>query len=572
MQLPDGNRMHNHQKGTLLMLDASLRDHPSLAPPRPDALPAASPDAPKGDKDGRKKGHKKHAQTKHRAEVRQELSRISEALRQLRGRVSDLHALHLDREGRGAGLATRLDALAAEQTRARQLTSALDERVDALRARVDALRAEAAVITDTLADLAVQPDRDTALFALEDRIQEAEENLAGLRTQAGQGTAAVGLTEGLEGLGQDLAALAERLAGLEGRVARETEGTPAMVRLEQSLGTLGTSMDERIGALEGDIATLRDQNKRWREAERAWAEQRLGGLSRGLAGGIVLLALLLLVGFVATWWHGERQLDLVATRLAAVERGNWERLAALTAPAGQGDDRLGLILGQLDATMQGIQRSHAELGARLAALVAPVPDPAAGEPQMADLISVPATTQTPAEAPPQDWAREGRTVHDQVELEGAGQSARLPAVALPAASKGLVAEAPAPSAARPETPADLPPSVGRIQTEVPAVALGPTRLEAPAALVPAAERYALQLIGFRNPASIAPFARKHGILAQTRWLRADGRGRDWYLVFLGDYATRQEAEAAREILPVGLRSLSPVVRPLAASAQPLEPE
>jgi hypothetical protein len=619
MQLPNGDRMQNDKKGTLLMLDSSLRDLPSLAPPRPNAgaspnaVPSTLPEAPKGDKSGGKKANKKGKQTEHRAEVKEELSRVSDALRQLRGRVSDLHALHLEREGQGVSLRARLDSLGAEQARARDWAGALDGRVDGLRAKVDALRAEAAVITDSLADLAVQPDRDTALFALEDRIQEAEETLTGLRVLAAQDKTPDALADRLEGLGQGLAAQAERLDGLEGRVALDIADTPTLARLEQGIGTLGANVDDRVGALERDVTTLRDQNKRWREAERSWAEERLHGLRRGLTGGIALLALLLLSGFVATWWHGERQLDLIAARIAAVEQGAGERLAALVASPGQADERLGAVLGQLGATMQGIQATNAELTSRLTALVDTASNLGRGEPGMADLVArlrvledvrpaamtggegsggVGGRPQTEARPVPQ--AETGpETQPETGSVVGAGSQELvaeppvepLVEAALPAAG-GLDAEGPdevLDTFQRPQvdagtaSPTDPQPAVIQTPVDVPPVDPGPVPVAVPAEppaapAAPTAERYALQLIGFRAQASIAPFARKHGILAEARWLRAPGRGRAWYLVLFGDYATREEAQAAVTDLPEGLRGLSPVVRPLAAGVQTLAVE
>jgi DamX protein len=84
-----------------------------------------------------------------------------------------------------------------------------------------------------------------------------------------------------------------------------------------------------------------------------------------------------------------------------------------------------------------------------------------------------------------------------------------------------------------------------------------------------AERFALQLIGFRTQASVASFVREHGIAGEARWMRTPGRVRDWYLVLLGDYASRQEAQEALAGLPEGLRDLSPMVRSLPAEAQAL---
>jgi septal ring-binding cell division protein DamX len=582
MQLPDDHQMQHHKKGTLLMLDSSLREHPSPAPD----LKGTPANALNGDK----KTHKKQKHAKYRAEVAQELARISEALRQLRVRVSDLHALHLDREGRGAALTARLDALGKDQAAARERTGALDRQVEDLSVKVDALRAEAAVITDTLADLAVEPDRDTALFALEDRIQEAEDTLTGLQALAEQSAAQEGLMERLDGLVQEVAAQSERVAGLETRAAGEDRDSPDAAHLEQLLGTLGASVDERVQGMERDLATLRDQNKRWREAERGWAEERMGGLGRWLAGAVAVLGVLLVAGLAAIWWHGERQLDLIAARIAAVERDTGERLSALAVAVDRPDDEVRAVLGQLEQAMQVMQASNAEFGARLAALADSHPGPASGAPDVADIQArlrvleasrdapatvepetAPAGAATPVGTPAQTRAEDNPAVPDQTGPQAVGASAESSASAEAAGGEVQVVASPieAPDSRSAVAPAASLPAQGSTQAGETQATTGDSATS-PAAAVAPAERYALQLIGFRSQASIGPFTREHDIAAAARWLRAPARGRDWYLVLFGDYATRQEAEAALDNLPDGLRRLSPVVRPLAAEAQPVE--
>ncbi len=572
--------MQNDKKGTLTMLDHNIRELPSPAQRRAEPQPAGSNLKPKADPDQGRKGHKKHKQAKRRAEVKAALAPIAEALAQLRGRVSDLHGLHLEGEGRGARLVARLEALGAEQARTQALTGALNGRVEALRARVEGMRAEAAVIGDTLADLAMQPDRDSALFALEDRIQEAEETLAGLLAQADAGAAAQGLTEGLadrladqlggrlDGVAQDLTAQAGRLAEIEARATGPAADAQALTRVEQTLETLAAGLDQRIGAQERDINTLRDQNKRWREAERTWAEERLQGLRRGLAGGMGALALLLLAGVAATWWHGERQLDLIAARINAVEQGTGERLAALAAQTSSQtssqaepiDARVDAALGRLGAVIQGLQATNADLSARVAALAAA--GTGAGDASRADLLARVRALE------------EVRALTAPVAQPSAPVLPASPAAPVPVQAPEPVAAVAPPAAPMPAEvpPAAIPPAAVP-QPAVPQLAVpqpaAPQQAVPQQAVPPAGERFALQLIGFRSQASLAPFARAHGIESQTRWLRAPGRGRAWYLVLFGDYGTRGEAQAALDALPADLRRLSPQVRPLAPEAEPL---
>ncbi len=588
--------MHHDKKGKLLMLGNSQRDLSALTAPdpvvqpspppvfQPTPQPEATPGRAKKRLAGKAaaKGAKtdKEDKRRHREQLASELGTISEALQQLRARVADLHRLHLDREAGQAGLATQVQTLGAGQAQARGRELALESRVETLRVSMEGLRTEAAAITDALADIAVAPDRDTALFALEDRIQDAEGTIAELRTLMDQapnlGDAAqlAGWAEGLADLRQGLAVQGERLAGVEVRLAEDTSA-PAAARLEQTLTTLGGSLDGRIIALERDLDTLRDQNRRWREAERSWAEERIQGLRRGLAGGMGLLALLLLAGFAATWWHGERQLDLITARMASVEQG--ARLNVLAEPAANRvEDRLTPVLGQLGVALQGIQASTEALGARIAAL------PNQGQPVQPPTVAIPAVqNQAPAvvpETPSSVAPSEPRSVlaPDLVSGRSAEATAAelpseplaevVPSTPIPAVEEAaIVAETPtepsAPSA--PSAPGPTP-----VLAAAPvAAAQVPTAPAVADTLVLDSERYAIQLIGFRTPARIAAFARDQGIADQARWLRAPGKGRAWNLVVLGNYASRDEAQAALVALPPALRALSPLVRPLSAGTE-----
>ena len=587
--------MHHDKKGKLLMLGNSQRDLSALTAPdqvvqpspppvfQPTTQPEATPDRAKkrlAGKAAAKVGKTdKEDKRRHREQVASELGTISEALQHLRARVADLHRLHLDREAGQVGLATQVQTLGAGQVQARSRELALESRVETLRVSMEGLRTEAAAITDALADIAVAPDRDTALFALEDRIQDAEGGIAELRVLMDQapnlGDAAQleGWAEGLADLRQGLAVQGERLTGVEGRLA-EDASAPAAARLEQTLTTLGGSLDGRIIALERDLDTLRDQNRRWREAERSWAEERIQGMRRGMAGGMGLLALLLLAGFAATWWHGERQLDLVADRMASVEQS--ARLNAVAEPAANRvEDRLTPVLGQLGVALQGIQASTEALGARIAALpnqVQPVQPPTVAIPTAQNQAPtvVPETPSSVAPSEPQSVVTPDPISERSVEAPAALPSEPLAkadsrTLILAPEATSIVAETPteptalsAPSALDP-TPVLTSAPVEADQVPIAPAVVGPLVLDS--------ERYAIQLIGFRTPARIAAFARDRGIADRARWLRAPGKGRAWNLVVLGDYASRDEAQAALIALPPALRDLSPLVRPLPAGTE-----
>ena len=83
-------------------------------------------------------------------------------------------------------------------------------------------------------------------------------------------------------------------------------------------------------------------------------------------------------------------------------------------------------------------------------------------------------------------------------------------------------------------------------------------------------RFTIQLISFRNAASLAPFARRHGIDDQARTLASRDAAPQWFPVLLGEYQTRLEAQDALARLPTDLRRLEPTVR-MVPPGVPLEP-
>ncbi len=85
-------------------------------------------------------------------------------------------------------------------------------------------------------------------------------------------------------------------------------------------------------------------------------------------------------------------------------------------------------------------------------------------------------------------------------------------------------------------------------------------------LRPEQVRFAIQLISFRSEASLAPFVEKSH-LAEPRTLPPEHRRGAWWPILIGDYATRDEAEAALGELPDRLRRLGPEVRVLPAGAE-----
>jgi H+/Cl- antiporter ClcA len=108
----------------------------------------------------------------------------------------------------------------------------------------------------------------------------------------------------------------------------------------------------------------------------------------------------------------------------------------------------------------------------------------------------------------------------------------------------------------------FPPPSDRVAATAPEQATRPT----PEPIAPAA-RYSIQLISFRNASSLAPFARRQGLLDLAQTLDPGASG--WYPVLIGDFASRDAAEAARDALPPELRGLKPIIRKIAPPERPV---
>ena len=115
----------------------------------------------------------------------------------------------------------------------------------------------------------------------------------------------------------------------------------------------------------------------------------------------------------------------------------------------------------------------------------------------------------------------------------------------------------------PTRPSPLPMAAPESPVQAPAPPL-PNRS---GALLQDQPRYAIQLISFRNAASLAPFARRNGILDEARTLEVRDSAQGWYPLLLGDYGTRDEAKNALARLPEDLERLGPIIRAVPAGVQ-----
>lgn len=107
-----------------------------------------------------------------------------------------------------------------------------------------------------------------------------------------------------------------------------------------------------------------------------------------------------------------------------------------------------------------------------------------------------------------------------------------------------------------QQPSDSQPGLGPTTINEPLGDGGPTTDLPP--------RFSIQLISFRNKASLARFAEEEGL--QGRALRLDDANQPtrWHAVLLGAYKDRAAAEQALAELPERLQSLKPIVRALAS--------
>ncbi|MGB5830499.1 MAG: H(+)/Cl(-) exchange transporter ClcA [Thiohalocapsa sp.] len=75
-------------------------------------------------------------------------------------------------------------------------------------------------------------------------------------------------------------------------------------------------------------------------------------------------------------------------------------------------------------------------------------------------------------------------------------------------------------------------------------------------------RFSIQLVSFRDKASLWRFARDQGLIGKALELESMGATARWYSVLFGAFTDRTAAEAALEDLPASLRRLDPIIRTL----------
>jgi uncharacterized phage infection (PIP) family protein YhgE len=520
-----------------------------------------------------KKARKRAEMARGLAALGADLARLDLALRRLDDRVGDLHSVQLAHEEETAASASKVLTLTERLDRASQDTVAAREREEGLRSAVeqlqgavDALRAEAAVITDSLAAIAVQPDRDTALFVLEDRIEAAEELISGLQSNldAAQPDPQLGadlrqvlsqleplrrqFAEGLQGQSERLSMVEQRIG--EGMQALKA-AIPDQERWEETHRALRADVDQRLDTVAHDLAATQEQA---RHGEREWTERRLLGITRRVGAGLGVLGLLALVLFAADWWRTEQRFEVVSARIAeGTNAKGAARGSVVTPPV----DTMGpdSVLGRLTATLQLAQAQNDRLAERLVALQEAPPTAAGAE--VDTRIRRLEQTQTDLQRSAEQSAQLAATLNARLEAVAKAQPAaasQKPSAADPTESESTPPAQMAASNAGTADKSAPPHTVSAATDKTQPVVLGETR-------------YTVQLIGFRSKASIAPFARRFGVLDQARYMLSKYQGRDWYVVLVGDYPTQAEGLAAAKQLPEELRALKPWVRPLRAGSR-----
>jgi H+/Cl- antiporter ClcA len=138
-------------------------------------------------------------------------------------------------------------------------------------------------------------------------------------------------------------------------------------------------------------------------------------------------------------------------------------------------------------------------------------------------------------------------------------SERQPDADIPKATGGVARDGPGSPAPADSIAAAAPEQATRPPQER---APGPTTKP----IAPAA-RYSIQLISFRKASSLAPFARRNGLLDEARTFNPGPSG--WHPVLIGDFASHAAAEAARNALPADLRGLKPIIRKIGPSERPM---
>jgi H+/Cl- antiporter ClcA len=161
-----------------------------------------------------------------------------------------------------------------------------------------------------------------------------------------------------------------------------------------------------------------------------------------------------------------------------------------------------------------------------------------------------------------DSTRSGRDLRNGESETGESSSPQPTEYAVASATPPVSPPAIIP-AARPVIASESIDTVAPAEADPPANAESPIQTESTPESIARKPRYSIQLISFRKASSLAPFARRQGLLEQARTLEAGASG--WHPILIGEFERRDAAEAARDALPADLRGLNPIIRRIAPS-------
>jgi DamX protein len=84
--------------------------------------------------------------------------------------------------------------------------------------------------------------------------------------------------------------------------------------------------------------------------------------------------------------------------------------------------------------------------------------------------------------------------------------------------------------------------------------------------------FTIQIMGVRNEEYLHTFIKKHNLCTkgEIAYCRTSYKGKDWYPLLYGIYATKQDAYSAIDELPAGVRRTSPWIRKVSAVQQAIQ--
>ncbi|MEJ2327335.1 MAG: hypothetical protein P8Y25_11185, partial [Chromatiaceae bacterium] len=283
-----------------------------------------------------------------------------------------------------SGLAQALERASADAAAAGNREQELRGALNQLQAAVESLRAEAGVITESLADIAAQPDRDTALFVLEDRITAAEELITAIQPTLDAAQPDQGIGADLARTRSDLESLRlhvadglrgqnERISSLEQQLGEQLQGLkvsiPSEERWSEAYRGLREDVDSRLQSLSRELESAHQHAEAAGTQEHDWTRQRLLGISRKSAFGLGALGLIVLALSAANWWHSDAKFDSLSVRLANQTKADAVDHPRPLAPANAvGPDS---AVDRLTATLRAAQAENSRLAERLFALKKP---------------------------------------------------------------------------------------------------------------------------------------------------------------------------------------------------------